>query len=1422
MPRREGRIGSPGTVSNYGLSKVASEVCTVGNSRYPWKRFFVQRGGVLHLSNDGYLEDPETANGRAVNPEVVPFESIDSTPCLVLLGEPGMGKTKAMEDATQSVRSLTVHKGEDVLSLDLRSYQSEQRLANDLFGNAAFISWSQGKRRLHVFIDSLDECLLKVTTVAAVLADELKKYPRREGLLLRIACRTAAWPALLEDELEKRWGHGSVGIYELAPLRRKDISLAACVEGLDAGAFMKAVARSRAEPLAIRPVTLKFLLSTFAQTGTLLSTQKDLYLRGCLILCTEANESRIVSPALSGALTPEQRLEIASRIAAVTILSNRYAVWTAPDLGCVPDSDVSLSDLCGGTESVSDSGFEVTPNALREALDTGLFSSRGPNQMGWSHRSYSEFLAARYLANRSVPYEQLTTLMLHPSDPDGKLVPQLHGMVAWLAGMRDDVLQAVMRIEPEVLLSSDAATVSEDTRVSLVSSLLRAYETGLLVTRNSGASKLYGRLAHTQLRQQLQPYITDGRITVDARQFAIDVADACEVQCLLPDLARVALNATDPESIRVNAAYAIARWGNVETRSQLVPLVRGGDHRDPNDELKGVGLLACWPNVLSTAEVLAVLTEPKQDSFFGVYSRFISEFTRALAPTDLIPALEWVRVRQHLNSRYSALDDLVNKVMLMGWQYFEQPGVPEAYAKAFLSMAREREQPLKAVDFSNAPHRRHLVEYTMPLLSGPEDSGLFGIITQPGLISKADTSWLLERLISSDCVKTRSIFARLVRWAMDVSDADAIFEAMGHSDELRAEVGHWFEPVALGSEKAATMKEYHESTVRLQTRGETQTTKPGQSPSTRALSLLDKFEQGTIDAFWQLNLIIAQGDDAACYGKEFELDLTVLPGWREASAETRRRIVTAAQKYLQDGEPKESSWLGTQTWYRPAVAGYRALYLLCHEAQGIVLRLDGDLWRKWASAVAWFGAEPKSDNSAFVQLIELTYRNAAQEYLRTVSLSIDSPGSEGRVNSLLRKLRFVWDGRIAELLLTKVRERHLPEPVFVRSLIELMKHHVADAKVFAESLVSQWPHKEGAHRRLATMACLVLVGHSEGTWPLVWSAIRSEPEFGADVLTELSHSDEYGRLDLNSLSEEHLAALYSWLCSRFPHSEDPKHDGAYLVSPRDSVASLRNEVLHHLSSRGTIEAGIAIRALCASMPDAKWLPYVLQDAEAIALRQTWVAPNARSLLQLFRRRENRFVDSGNHLLEVLRESLDRLQQELAGETPIAPFMWNMVEAGKFRPRSEEDLSDFIKVHLADDLVQTGIIVNREVQIRRGSGRKPGQRTDIHVDTVMPEAGHASARISAIIEVKGCWNPSLHTDMKSQLVDRYLAENRCPNGLYLVVWFNPEQWDPGDPRRREALRLAPDRGELTAKLERHSKSLSVGGTTIVSKVLDASF
>jgi predicted NACHT family NTPase len=277
-------------------------------------------------------------------------------------------------------------------------------------------------------LDSLDECRLRVPQVAALLMEQLHEVREHiDRLRLRIACRTAEWPSQLEEGLPELWGKEQVGSFQLVPLRRKDILLAAEIEGVaDPESFLSAIADKSAQALAIKPVTLRFLISAYRRDGGFPPQEVDLYRSGCQLLVTEPSQSRQDAKE-KGRLDPTQRLAVAARIAAISMFCKKAAIYLGNDTGGVSVDDVRIDELGGGTESANANAFPVNDVEIREVLETGLFSSRGPHRLGFAHQTYSEFLAAQYLIDRHLEARQMLALIRHPEQSDGTIVPQTRG-----------------------------------------------------------------------------------------------------------------------------------------------------------------------------------------------------------------------------------------------------------------------------------------------------------------------------------------------------------------------------------------------------------------------------------------------------------------------------------------------------------------------------------------------------------------------------------------------------------------------------------------------------------------------------------------------------------------------------------------------------------------------------------------------------------------------------------------------------------------------------------------------------------------------------------------------------------------------------------------------------------------------------------
>ncbi len=692
-----------------------------------WRRYWARPEDEI-LIDDGLLVDPASSGKLQLNRDAVSLTDLVGVPCGVLLGEPGVGKTTTLQ---LELPPAAGH--QESLSVDLRPLGSELRLIQRVFHHDTVLQWKNGVGVLHLFLDGLDECRLRLGHIADILLDELGHLPR-DRLRLRITCRTGEWPQYLEEGLRGLWGEDSVAVYELLPLTKENISQAAHAKDLDPERFLNEVRAKGVTAFAGRPVTLFFLLDQYAQTGQLPSTKAELYHEGCRFLCQEVSQSRRAARA-TGSLDSEQRFSLACRVAAIAVFSGRPTIFVGLGPRELAPGEVSIGQVVGGLEPSPTGEIEVNEAHVREVLEqTALFNSRGDNRLGFAHHTYAEFLAAHYVTTRGLSGEQILSLITHPGDPTGKIVPQLHGVAAWLATMQPAVFDSIVASDPQVLLRSDIPTTQPQDRARLVGELLRLFDEGKLADSDMDLRENYRQLTHPDLAAQLEPYLRDQNKGVVVRRVAIDIAEACTLEVLGDLLADLALDSSEQVHVRTQAAYAVRRITEPTARVRLRPLLASTEQEDPDDELKGCALHALWPTHLSAADLFTNLTPLRNPSLMGAYSSFLhgwtdsGKITDTLAVGDIPIALAWTERQPSSFHLDSALRDLMADVFVIALQAALSPDVLPALASAVLVRIRSHDDIISGLlaEAESSPvnleeeHRRRLVQEIVKQVSDTE------------------------------------------------------------------------------------------------------------------------------------------------------------------------------------------------------------------------------------------------------------------------------------------------------------------------------------------------------------------------------------------------------------------------------------------------------------------------------------------------------------------------------------------------------------------------------------------------------------------------------------------------------------------------------------------------------------------------------
>jgi hypothetical protein len=1255
---------------------------------YDWKRFWCPRSSQINLGDRGYLTDPESEYGKYANPELVGLEAIAEVPCLVLLGEPGIGKSQELINLKDHT-AKNLDSGNEILELNLRSCTS---LKEDLLRDEQFIAWKDGTYRLYLFLDSLDEGLLQIQTLATQLVDTFKKSQYRNKLnclYLRIACRTAVFPNILEEGLKELWQESNVGIYELAPLRRIDVQASVTAHGLDANTFLNEVNRKSVVPFAIKPITLRFLLNTFQKNnGQFPADRKlvDLYLDGCRSLCEEQNQSRRGSRQI-GKLDVTQRLIVAARIATVTVFANRFAVWTELDSGNVPREDVLLEELCLVDEIANERRFPVTKDAIEEVLDTGLFSSRGSGRIGWAHQTYAEFLAAWYLKQRNLELSQVLNLIIHP---DHRVVPQLKETSAWLASMIPEVFQEVIKTDPDVLLQSDVATASNPDKAILVESLLQAYDEERLAYPPSRSWK-YQHLNHPELATQIQKYIVNENKKDSSRLMAIEIAEDCNLIDIQNDLLDVVFDSIQPYQVRVFAASTLVEIADEETKARLRSLVNSETEVDPEDELKGYALQAIYPNHFTTKEVLESLKSPRHRASGGTYQSFVSEDLGQRIPAmDLPIALKWLSQkslkREELGYPFDYLSDAIIR---RSWENFSSPESSQEFVQIVYLKLKSNEvlwDPEYGEDNSRLScwdkldldeHKRHyLVQSVIEILSGSDGNPIVLLDSRTesqnsddigGIVFKKDCLWLIECLKDNLADHLQKIYAQLIYQTLDRQNGDyvsAVIEASQYSLALNTKFEDCLGSIELGSSLAEkAQSQYLRGQSWLSSfSNKSQEALIDPPPRQRVINLLEKIEAGQPELWWQLPTVMLLKPTSKSFNFSNRPDLTKFPGWIEAELDTRKRILETAKIYLKMGQPDTQKILNINHFSNVEFASYQALYLLFREESNFTPKIDNQTWLKWVSVVLKYTGlcrKGKTNDCYEKTILRKAYEANSNNFIEILAIFMAHANYQPRVfreHDIYRTAKNILNMPLIVSIFEKLRSQDLNAGLLEIILIDLFIYEFEEARVYAISFLALSALDSKEARAKALVAARILMEYiDDASWNTIWPLIQESHEFGRELFESVGwQSVSQGHIE-QGLKEEYLADLYIFLAQQYPEIKQPKLDAqelkgieSQILEEFDSVRVWKNYIPQRLQERGTPEACDAFRKIIRELPKmADELQWRLLETEAAARRNTWKPPRSEDILQLIASQEPSNSELSNQL-----EKIDRRTQEMADEPKI--------------------------------------------------------------------------------------------------------------------------------------------------------------------------
>ena len=1300
-----------------------------------------------------------------------------------------MGKTTFMEQLRDSLQDRSVH------LVKLGEYKGDPG----------------------AFANDLDACLISSTssTPQTILLDGLDEAPDLAGSVLRkirqLPDCVSVWIASRDNDAIRaiQTERPLLASYSLAPLSEPDLRTLAVHESVDADAFIQACERQGLLPICAKPLGCALALSVFSENNLDGVAQRDLWHRGIERLCDETPSP---TRQLQGTpqFTLDEILHCSAWISLCLALTENHFVWCREQSHRTPHS-LGISDLAS---------VHFSSELIRTALKRGVFSPLGDGRVEYSHTMYRDYLAALgFMA--FVPAEHWFPLLMNGQRT--AVFPQRAGIVPWLATYNAGFLEELSGIQPELLLASvDSVQAIGPDR--LCEALINRAD-GLSYSQRRDLSNLQG-LNGGRTPDVLRTCLLDPAMGTAAIDLATRIVEACEYDELAGVLADRVLDVGLSLRERVDAAYAVCRLEDDAAKRKLKKLLPIDPAGDPQDDLRGTVLRACWPAQLVPDELVMHLTEPQKSSYGGAYSFFLISVLPASLETSLdeesaVVFLNWALNHIDKHEPYDFLGSLARTMYSICWTSTRTPAVTEllasgyiralsVYRSPFLHRSYEGESMTSHIltrdAFLEDEHRR-LAVLTAILSSGDIDSRQLGHIPfrDYPLYTQDDLPALFDRANADPTGPLVDQWAMCIKAVVSRANLDAY---AGQVDRLHAQRPDLIDDSQkLRADMTAADRRADELEDKWRNEEEDRNRKYSDDQDRIDREIKDALQLPGLksESFEWLSFWL-NSKEGIC--SHMSIDIQQSPGWIKLTEEEQSAMLDLAHSYLADADIQPTP--PNQHQYSVACA-LTALRLL---RPSIYVSLPGETWQK--CGVELLKAATHDNLELLTPLLD------------TLSAQYPDVATDAVLEVLSQELQrdFIsiignWGHRLsdaqAQAILRIAADSTTDHGRRFHILSDLARHGKEGlVRTHLDSIFSSgWnvPPDSTMHK----LRRLAFVLSPASYIRQLLDSLAADSDWGRQWIEASVGGHDNALLDaLLACDMSDIAEMCIWLHEQYPPNTRPEHSRAYSPGPLDEIHMLKDHTINYLTQGGKDGSTAALQLIADRFPSEAWLKSCVLDAGTAEQASTAPVLPMAQIKELCQRKNasRRLVNTDQDLLQVTMTSLEAYRTYLQGDNPAIADLWNI--EGPTRPRNEEYLSDHLKRYL-DLSLKTDVVINREVQIRRKLFKDgaSGSRTDIWVQAT-DEAGSV---LTICIEVKCNWNRSSKTALKDQLVDKYMSGGTATAGILLLGWFACISWDESDNRLADSTATWSDSAEALADLDDQVYALREDGNNIRAIVLD---
>ena len=1335
--------------------------------------------------------------------------------CVVLLGAAGAGKTTEARRLAEHERAS----GRSVRECRLAEYagtsaELEGRLQELSAGADAAASFH---------LDALDEAMIPERRRWLAIKHWIERDLQETGASIRITCRSAVWPSSLSDAIRGFCEQRSFATAYLQPLTDDDVSVAAESLRIAPDSFLKQIENARARILARHPLTLRMSLSVCKDGGKLPSRLKDLFDKGVRVLARDQEDRREI-----GTQTPlpvARLLDAAERLACHTILTGREAVNLGDDRS---SGQLGLQDLSG---RIGDDA-EIDENELRAVGSSGLCDSEAPRTFRFAHRQFAEYLAGRRLAR--LPTHKARAFLAGPDGWRSGAAGPLRETAAFAAMFNPEIAKWLADSDPEVIGLSDVA--DDNSRWCATLELLNRFRSGIVTSAEiyRGGMEL-GGFQYKGAEADLRPALNErGNRCENVLVFAVSLIRSWRPSSMSDSmsdaLAALTLDSTAPLHARTLAGRVLCECGTDAARGRLKPLLAGLPE-DDDDELKGIALQCNWPDRLSPPELFDALTPRRRRLLLGPYDVFLHDMnTDGFPPADHVATgLRWARDLPSERSGPDPLHRLGMRIAHAALRELDNPeiavelvGLMRRWMKDWKSpLAPLRSDPLKSLSNDDAPlygdrqSRRKLIDRLVERIESDEELKNVAFHT-PGLSCDEDFQWLLQR----SCDDGRVMEARerylhiaiFLPWERRSEDVDAWLRVCD-VDPVRKILGNQ-KFIKLDSTQAARLREEWKALHDSKRRTETRLDPP---PRDRVLQALVLSETKDVRCFqtlcWELTL-----EPMSTHYKS-ERFLTNTPGWREADAGTRTRIVEAAKRYL-SVEAIAEELSSNISPNRIQVGGLEAMWLVLPCDPDWFMSRDESWWAGWCryilaeSSLNMIGEARDPKLQLMALLNEAATASVSVEVMR-LSSSRGTDGERGRLSDALRVLEGQPNADLDEALCEALEAGELPEH-HVGDVVDFVLIRTSDRSVPVCLRILRDATGRAEESRAERVAAGLLRKCPNASWTALKTYLDADPSRARRVLKEFAR--DYESIECIVMSTPQLGELLGMFLDLFQPESD-SDEGVASSGPGD-VRWFRDWLIDRLDELCDEESVEVFRRLDQEFGDRySWLAHERIHVTRRYHRSRWSPFSVDVIADVLNAETRRLLRSGDDVVDGIEHALDQYAGALRqdGKESVED-LWNTAADGAPSPKPEPHVSQKL-CGVVKDYFQEYVTADREIEIyRRSVSRSDGGEPGSEVDVLVQAPGRGTVSGDAIrvpIEVKLSSNDEVKTGMQEQLVGRYMRQLGATHGVYVVVWMttpNPGRLRPGHRPKWDCIETA--RRELNEQAKRLSQEHEVRVRAVV--------